>query len=102
MLYHVMRPDHNPALLSQYDPAKGSFIDVDNFLVGNSVWGMNLYAYCVNNLVNLADPSGLAASIGHIFVHAMSLAALVWCLLSRTEIALMLVCARLRHVADIQ
>lgn len=41
-----------------YDPETGRFINADNFLVGDSVLGMNLYAYCVNNPVNLADPSG--------------------------------------------
>ena len=41
-----------------YDPETGRFVNADNFLVGDSVLGMNLYAYCVNNPVNLSDPSG--------------------------------------------
>ena len=43
-----------------YDPEVGRFISIDDisYLNADSVNGLNLYAYCNNNPVMLADPSG--------------------------------------------
>ena len=43
-----------------YDPVVGRFINLDNQLsgVGGDVLGYNMIAYCGNNPVNRADPSG--------------------------------------------
>lgn len=46
-----------------YDPKVGRFISPDDISIavaaqGNMINGLNLYAYCLNNPVNLSDPSG--------------------------------------------
>lgn len=43
-----------------YDPEVGRFISQDSleFADHNSIIGLNLYAYCNNNPVNLVDPTG--------------------------------------------
>ncbi|NMP38583.1 MAG: hypothetical protein GX051_10785 [Clostridiales bacterium] len=43
-----------------YDPEVGRFINADGELagVGDSVQGYNLFAYCMNNPVNMSDPDG--------------------------------------------
>ena len=43
-----------------YDPAVGRWINADGVLPasGNSVQGYNLFAYCMNNPVNMSDPTG--------------------------------------------
>ena len=54
-----------------YDPQTGRFINADtiDYLDPESINGLNLYAYCYNNPINYADPSGHAAiSIGLLMV----------------------------------
>lgn len=47
-----------------YDPETGRFINADSLLNQESVLGNNMFAYCLNNPINMADPSGqLAISI---------------------------------------
>lgn len=43
-----------------YDPEIGRFINADNQIagVGGEVLGYNMFAYCMNNPVNMSDPSG--------------------------------------------
>lgn len=43
-----------------YDPETGRFINADDRVVGvgGNILGYNLYAYCMNNPVNMSDPSG--------------------------------------------
>ena len=43
-----------------YDPAIGRWINADNRIsgVGGDVLGYNMFAYCMNNPVNMSDPSG--------------------------------------------
>ena len=43
-----------------YDPEIGRFINADNQIagIGGEVLGYNLFAYCMNNPVNMSDPSG--------------------------------------------
>ena len=42
-----------------YDPQTHRFINADGYVsTGQSILGYNMYAYCGNNPVNLADPSG--------------------------------------------
>ena len=43
-----------------YDPAIGRFINVDNQIpsVSGDTLGYNLFAYCMNNPVNMSDPTG--------------------------------------------
>ena len=44
-----------------YDPEVGRFLNADAYLsTGQGVLGYNMYAYCLNNLVNRSDPSGMA------------------------------------------
>jgi RHS repeat-associated protein len=44
-----------------YDPAIGRFLSPDSLLsTGQGVLGYNMYAYCLNNPVNMKDPSGHA------------------------------------------
>jgi len=46
-----------------YNPEWRRFINADSFFdTGAGVLGTNMYAYCLNNPVNLCDPSGLAPS----------------------------------------
>ena len=46
-----------------YDPSLGRFVSSDVYLsTGQGVLGHNSYAYCLNNPVNGADPSGKAAA----------------------------------------
>ena len=54
-----------------YDPAIGRFLCPDSieYLDPTTLGGLNLYAYCNNNPVNYADPSGhfaISAIIGGI------------------------------------
>ena len=46
-----------------YNPSIGRFISSDNieYLDANTVSGLNLYAYCVNDPVNHSDPEGTVA-----------------------------------------
>ena len=43
-----------------YDPTIARFINADNQIagVGGEVLGYNMFAYCMNNPVNMSDPSG--------------------------------------------
>lgn len=43
-----------------YNPAMGRFINADKLLPGpgGDIVGYNLFAYCLNNPVNMADPTG--------------------------------------------
>ena len=42
-----------------YDPEIGRFINADGYIsTGNGVLEKNMYAYCLNNPVNMFDPSG--------------------------------------------
>ena len=42
-----------------YDPETGRFVNGDNqLLIGSDLTGLNLFAYCGNNPVNRADPTG--------------------------------------------
>ena len=43
-----------------YDPEIGRWINADNRIsgVGGDVLGYNMFAYCMNNPVNMSDPSG--------------------------------------------
>ena len=43
-----------------YDPTVGRFVSPDSvdFITAEKINGLNLYAYCSNNPVNLYDPSG--------------------------------------------
>ena len=43
-----------------YDPEIGRFINADNQIadVGGEVLGYNMFAYCMNNPVNMSDPTG--------------------------------------------
>ena len=43
-----------------YDPEIGRWINADNQIagVGGEVLGYNIFAYCMNNPVNMSDPSG--------------------------------------------
>ncbi len=43
-----------------YDPEIGRFINADSVIsgTGESIQGYNLFAYCLNNPVNMSDPSG--------------------------------------------
>ena len=43
-----------------YDPKVGRFISLDtvDYLTPDSIHGLNLFAYCFNNLVMFVDPSG--------------------------------------------
>lgn len=48
-----------------YDPELGRFINADALVsTGQGVLGNNMFAYCLNNPVVLADSSGTAAHIG--------------------------------------
>jgi len=45
-----------------YDPWIGRFINADAFVsTGQGFLGMNMFAYCLNNPVNMHDPSGYMA-----------------------------------------
>ena len=43
-----------------YDPEVGRFLNADSEIsgVGGDIRGYNLYAYCMNNPVNMSDPDG--------------------------------------------
>ena len=43
-----------------YDPEVGRFISLDavDYLTPDSIHGLNLFAYCFNNPIMYADPSG--------------------------------------------
>ena len=43
-----------------YDPEIGRWINADNRIsgVGGNILGYNMFAYCMNNPVNMSDPSG--------------------------------------------
>ena len=43
-----------------YDPETGRFINADGQIsgVGGDILGYNMFAYCMNNPVNMSDPSG--------------------------------------------
>ena len=42
-----------------YDPEVGRFVNADGYIsTGNGVLETNMYAYCLNNPVNMFDPSG--------------------------------------------
>ena len=41
-----------------YDANAGRFINADGELSGGGLQGYNLFAYCLNNPVNMSDPSG--------------------------------------------
>ena len=44
-----------------YDPSLGRFISSDSLMsTGQGVLGLNMYAYCLNNPVNMSDSSGCA------------------------------------------
>mgnify|MGYP002798752151 FL=1 len=56
-----------------YDPEVGRFISLDavDYLAPDSIHGLNLFAYCFNNPIMYADPSG------HIVIGAMLLTGLI-------------------------
>ncbi len=62
-----------------YDPNTGRFINADtiDYLYPESINGLNLYAYCLNNPIMYVDPSGhfpiLAAILGIIAVTGLGL-----------------------------
>ncbi len=67
-----------------YDPVVGRFINLDNQLsgVGGDVLGYNMFAYCGNNPVNRADPTGEAWwhwAIGAAVVVGFAVATVVTC-----------------------
>ena len=41
-----------------YNPAWGRFINADSLIDGSSATSQNMFAYCNNNPVNMADPTG--------------------------------------------
>ena len=42
-----------------YDPEVGRFINADGYIsTGQDITGYNMFAYCLNNPVNMVDPSG--------------------------------------------
>ena len=49
-----------------YDPVTGRFLNADGYAsTGQGVLGQNMFAYCLNNPVNLKDPSGASPICGH-------------------------------------
>ena len=61
--YHSYRYDTETGLYylqsRYYNPEWGRFLNGDNELIQNSeLLGNNLYAYCMNNPINLKDPNG--------------------------------------------
>ena len=56
-----------------YDPAVGRFINADDisYLDPETINGLNLYAYCVNNPVMLVDPNGTLAFIFTLLIGAL-------------------------------
>ena len=63
-----------------YDPETGRFINLDNQLSSNDPTGLNTFAYCGNNPINRADPTGEAWwhwALGAAIVAASSVASTV-------------------------
>ena len=57
--YYYAEPGFYWLLSRYYDPEVGRFINADSYVAtGRSVLGLNMYAYCYNNPVNLGDPTG--------------------------------------------
>ena len=62
-----------------YDPEVGRWINADNQIagVGGEVLGYNMFAYCMNNPVNMSDPSGnwpkWLEELGSRFVHTVKI-----------------------------
>ena len=52
-----------------YDPEIGRFINADAQIagVGGEILGYNMFAYCMNNPVNMCDPTGNWPSLSQIF-----------------------------------
>ena len=45
-----------------YDPVVGRFVNADGYVsTGQGILGFNMFTYCLNNPVNLSDPTGYAA-----------------------------------------
>ncbi len=57
-----------------YDPEVGRFIHADSQLTTGNVSGMNLFAYCFNNPVNMSDHSGHWPSWGQVFAAVATVA----------------------------
>ena len=68
-----------------YDSNVGRFVNVDNIIsgVGGNILGNNVFAYCMNNPVNMSDPSGNWPKLSTIFtvvaVVAVAVAAVATC-----------------------
>lgn len=71
-----------------YDPQIGRFISPDNvnYLDPARINGLNLYAYCNNDPVNLCDPSGHSATAS--FLIGMGIAALAGALVGACSYAI--------------
>jgi len=56
-----------------YDPQTGRFINVDtiDYLEPDTINGLNLYAYCYNNPITFADPSGHSAILIGLIIGAI-------------------------------
>ena len=66
-LYRAYRYDRETGLYylnsRYYDPETGRFINADVFVsTGQGVLGNNMFAYCLNNPVNMIDRNGTAAN----------------------------------------
>ena len=61
-----------------YDPEIGRFMTIDDlsFLDPESINGLNLYAYCLNNPIKYSDPNGTSITLG-VILGIVALAGLI-------------------------